>query len=184
MDVLLNPKQCSTSLDAVLTTTYADDYTTRGKSFLVEKNISILNGATAYMLIDYTTYIPSPGEAGLVFVFPPVFATTSGPVKINVYRETGYSGGTPFDVANPNTIAPKKVSGTTFTIGATGSNKGTIALEYVAGGGTGGVGNAMPGSTNGLSFFIRNNTKKTLVEIVNLANSDITFHYGQILYEI
>lgn len=184
MDVRLTPGQCSTSGDAVLTTTYADDFTTRGKSFLFERNISISNGGTAYVLFDYRTYTPDPGDSGLVFIFPPSFATTAGPVTVKLYRDTGYSGGTPVTVSNPNTLAPKRTAGTTIAIGPTGSDKGTLAMEYLVGGGSGGVGNSMPGNTTGLSFFIRNNTKKSLVEIVNGAGSDITFHYGQILYEI
>jgi hypothetical protein len=175
MDVLINPKQCSTSLDAILTTTYADDYTTRGKSFLFEKNITIGAGATVYVLFDYKTYQPHPDDAGMIFIFPPAFAATSGPVTIKLYRDTDYSGGTPFNAVNPNTLAPKKLSGTTLTIGPTGTNKGTLAMEYLVGGGTGGVGNSMPGATNGLSFFIRDNTKRSLVEILNSAGSEITF---------
>lgn len=184
MDVKLNPGQCSTSGDAVLTTGYADDFTTRGKSFLFEKNIAISSGGTAYVLFDYRTFSPAPDEAGLVFIFPPSFATTAGPVTVKLYRDTGYSGGTPVTVLNPNTLVTKRLAGTTVAVSPTGSDKGTLAMEYLVGGGTGGVGNSMPGNTVGLSFFIRNNTKKSLVEIVNGAGADITFHYGQILYEI
>jgi hypothetical protein len=184
MEVLVSPRQTSTSLDAILTTTYADDYTTRGNSFLFEKNISILNGGTANVLLDYKTYQPTPSQSGMIFVFPPNFATTSGPVAITVYRETDYTGGSQIVAYNPNTLAPKKTSGTTITTGASGSNKGTATMEYLAGGGSGGVGHSMPGATVGLSFFVRKNTNRTLVEIVNNSGSNITFHYSQILYEI
>lgn len=184
MNVTITQSQASMSRDAVLTTDYAGDYTTRGNSFLFEKNIAIANGATAYVLFDYKTFIPLSGQSGMIFVFPPSFQTTAGPVTVNLYRDTGYLGGTPVILSNPNTLAPKRASGTTVSMGPTGTNKGTLAMEYLVGGGSAGVGNSIAGSTEGLSFFIRNNTKKSLVEIINGAGTDIIFHYGQILYEI
>ena len=151
--------------------------------FFFEKNISILSGATTYILFDYTTYIKKPGQAGLIYVLPPFFHTTVGPVSVNLYRDTDYAGGTKFDATNPNTLATKKTSETTLTINPTGSTKGTLALEYLIGGQSQGA-NSASGDSTGISFFIRDNTKKSLVEIVNTSGSAITFHYGQMLYEI
>jgi hypothetical protein len=180
---LVGKEQCSYSGDAVLTTTYADDFTTRGASFLFEKNITIASGGTALVLFDYTTYEPTKEQIGQVFIFPPTFGTTAGPVKVNLYRDTNYTGGTEFNAVNPNTLVAKSTSGTTLTIGPTGTTKGTLAMEYLVGEQS--HGNVSGGgSTAGLSFFVRDNTKKSLVEIVNLAGAEITFHYGQIFYEI
>lgn len=181
---LVGVEQCSASGDAVRVTTYADDFTTRGNSFLFEKNISILTGATALVLFDYTTFVPVPGkEIGLVYVYAPNFQTTSGPVYVNLYRGTDYAGGTEFDAVNPNTTATKTTSGTTLTLGPTGTVKGTLSMEYLVGSQSQGNQSA-GGETHGLSFFIVPNTRKSLVEIVNNSGSAIIFHYGQTFFEI
>ena len=163
-------------------TTYKDDYTVSGDAFVFEKNFTIgTDPASLYILIDYTTYNPF-GE-GRVYALPPVFSSTAGAVKVNVYRDTNYTGGTKFDAVNPNTLHPKKTSDTTFTYGATGSDKGTTVLNYLIGS------SATPlfsggSSVSGSSFFIRPNTSKTLVEILNESGESITFHYGQVFFEI
>jgi hypothetical protein len=175
--------QLSSSGDAVLTTDYAGDTVVRGKAFVFEKNVQIAAGVTLYILFDYTTFIPAVDESGIVFVSPPSVATTSGPVQVKVYRGTDYSGGSTFKAINPNTIAAKSESGTTFSIGPTGSNKGIVSLEYLVGGQSQGN-NSASGQTVGLEFFIRSNTSKTLVEIINQSGANITFHNGHIFYEI
>jgi len=182
--VRLSESQTSYSHDAVLVTSYKDDYITRGNGFLFERNISIANGATALILFDYRTYHPALGQLGQIYIYPPFFQTTAGPVTVNLYRDTNYSGGTPYAIVNPNTLAKKKVSGTTISLAPTGTVKGDLAMVYLVGGGTGGVGNASPGATEGISYFIRDNSKVSLVEIVNGAGADITFHYGQMIFEI
>ena len=172
--------QLSNSGDALITTTYNADGTTKGLGFLFEKNISIGTGATVYVLFNYTTYTSGNG---IVYILPPFFHTTSGPVTVNLYRDTNYTGGTPFPAINPNTLAAKTTAETTLTIGPTGTVKGTLALEYLVGGASQGNQSA-PGDATGISFFIRDNTKKSLVEIVNNSGASITFHYGQMLFEI
>ncbi len=166
-----------------VTTTYADDYTIRGNAFVFEKNFTIASGGTLNILVDYSTYTPTAEQEGLIFIYPPQFSTTAGAVMVNVYRGTNYSGGTEFDAINPNTTASKTTSGTTFTSGATGSTKGTEVLNYLVGASSTNQ-NSGGGSVSGLQYFIRPNTDKTLVEIVNNSGEEITFKYGQGLYEI
>jgi hypothetical protein len=180
----IGPPQASFSGDAVKITSYGDDFTVQGGAFTFEKNIAIASGATKYILFDYTTFTPDPNtQIGQVYVFPPQFSTTSGPVDVDVYRGTNYTGGTEFDAINPNTLAPKTTSETTLTLDPTGTVKGTLSLEYLVG--TQGQGSASGGgSNNGLSFFIRGNVQKTLVEIVNRSGNAITFHYAQTFFEI
>lgn len=180
---LVGKEQASFSGDAVLTTGYDDDSIVRGLGFTFEKNFSILSGATLNILVDYSAWAPEEDEYGLIYILPPVFRTTAGPVIVNVYRGTDYTGGTEFDAINPNTTASKTTSGTTFTSGATGSTKGDIVLEYLVGGA--GIGPAnTAGSSTGLGFFIRTASDKTLVEVVNNSGNDITFNYSQLLFEI
>ncbi len=142
----------------------------------------MITGAILHILFDYSTYIPGPTDFGKVFILPPSFATTAGPVIVRLWRGSDYSGGTPFFAYNPNITAVKTQSATTLTVGPTGNNKGTVALEYLIGGDSQGN-QAASGAATGLSFFIRSNSGKALVEIENLSGSAITFHYGQVLYE-
>lgn len=176
-------KQLSASGDALVSTSYADDGLTRGKAYLFEKNFAIGSGTTLNILFDYTTYTPSGTQIGQVYVMPPTFSTTVGPVNVNIYRGTDYTGGTEFDAINPNTLVANTTSGTTLRTGPTGSVKGTLVLEYLIGGASQGNQSAS-GSSSGLAFFIRDNTSKTLIEIVNNSGSAITFHFGQVFYEI
>jgi len=179
----ITKEQSSFSGDALLQTNYADDFTVRGNAFLFEKIITIASGESAFVLWDYTTFLPAPGQIGQVFVYKPFFETTAGPVTVNLYRGTNYAGGTQFLAYNPNTNHAKQSSSTTLTLGPTGTVKGTLSMEYLVGGQ--GLGNQSgAGSTAGLSFFIVNNTRKSLVEIVNGSGKEIKFHYGQMLYEI
>jgi hypothetical protein len=179
----INQSQASYSGDALLTTSYGDDTTARGKAFLLEKSFTIASAGTLHLLFDYTTFTPSSGELGIVYVLPPNIATTAGPVDLFLYRGTDYTGGTPIPFINPNTLAAKTVSETTVTSGPTGSVKGNLSLTYLVGGQSQGNQSAS-GSSTGTSFFILNNTKKSLVEIVNRSGQEITFHYGQILFEL
>jgi hypothetical protein len=173
--------QTSKSGDAIKVTSYADDFVSRGNAFLMEKNFDIVAGATINLLFDYTTFVHDErkGEIGHVYVLPPNFGATTGPVSIILYRDTNYTGGTPITLYNPNTLAAKLQSATTITQGATGVTKGTLTLQYLVGGDKG-----QSGLSTGLSFFIRDNTKRSLVEITNHSNQTVTFHYGQLLFEI
>lgn len=176
-------KSLSYSDSAIVQTSYADDGVVRGVAFVFEKNFTIGVGATLYVLIDYSTYIATDYQAGLVFIYPPSFGTSAGVVTVSVYRDTDYSGGTEFDAVNPNTTSVKTTSGTTFTTGATGTVKGTEVLSYLIGASSTNQSSG-GGVQEGLSFFIRENTDKTLVEIVNESGEEIIFHYGQGLFEI
>lgn len=177
------PGQLSASGDAIVATSYADDGITRGQAYLFEKNFAIGSGTTLNILFNYTTYTPSGSQIGQIYVMPPTFSTTAGPVTVNIYRGTDYTGGTEFDALNPNTLAPNTTSETTLTTGPTGSVKGTLVLEYLVGGASQGNQSAS-GSASGIAFFVRDNTTKTLIEIVNSSGSAITFHFGQVFYEI
>jgi len=183
MTTLISKQHLSQSGDAVLITDYARDGVVAGKGFAFEKNFAIANAATLYILIDYTTFIPASDEAGLIFVMPPAFQTSAGPVTVTIFRGTNYTGGTEFDCINLNTLMEKSTSGTTFTTGATGSIEGSTVLEYLVGGLSQGNQSAS-GATSGISFFVRPNTAKTLIKIVNGAAADIVFHFAQVIYEI
>jgi hypothetical protein len=176
----LSISQTSFSGDAILQTGYADDGIVRGIGFVIAKNFTIANAGTLYILFDYT---PHTAGAGLIYVMPPMFEASSGKCLVNVYRGTNYAGGTAFKAYNANQLASKAESSTVLTSGPTGTNKGTLALEFLVGQDSQGAFRG-GGTSQDISFYVRDNTAKTLVEIVNLSGQEITFHYGQVFYEI
>lgn len=180
MTTLISKQHLSQSGDAVLITTYDGDATVAGSGFVMKKSFSMTNAQVLSFLIDYTTYHPTPDQSGQVYVMPPAFKSTDGPVHVAIYRGTDYiAGATALHLYNPNTSHPKTESATQFTQGATGSNKGTVVLEYLIGGD-----GASGGDDGGGSFFIRPNTGKTLIEVTNSSGGNITFNWFQQLFEI
>ena len=177
--------------DALLSSTYDGDYLARGYAFALEGNFAIATGTTLYMLIDYTTYDDfsfanvdniRTARNGVVFIMPPRMATTDGPVQVNVYRGTNYTGGTATLYSKRNTISDIDPQ-ITITTGATGDDKGILALSYLVGRST--TNQSSGGDTaSGSVPFIRSNEGVTLVEIVNESGVDIIFSYGQTFYEI
>lgn len=181
----------SNTNDAVLTTTYQNDFIARGYGFALEDVFDISDGDTINILIDYTTYtefndsavdLIHQGRVGTIFVLPPLMGTTSGPVIVSVYRGGDYTGGTGVLYSKRNTISDVEPQ-ITITKDATGSDKGEISLRYLVGGQAQGP-NRAGGSTNPNIPFIRDNTDKTLVEIDNQSGSNIQFSYNQIFYEL
>ena len=184
--ILLNRmlESFSFSGDAVKTTSYADDSITAGNGFVVEKNINITASSSRYMLIDYSKYsITESWQSGRVFIFPPSMNTSLGSIIVEVYRDTTYTTGSVFSSTNPNTLAPKTESGTEWSLDPVAGSVGDLVLEYVVG--VEGTNQSSGGGTaQGLSFFIRSNTDKTLVKFTNNENSDAILHYGQLFFEI
>jgi len=176
-------KSMTANESGLVVTSYADDGVIRGSSFVFEKNFSISSGGTLLILVDYSTYTPTADQRGIVIIYPPKFSTSVGVVTVQVYRGTNYTGGVEFDAVNPNTTATKTTSGTTLTTAPTGTTKGTEVLSYLVGSESSNKFSG-GGTDEGVSFFVRDNTAKTLVEISNLSGEDIVFHYGQGLFEI
>lgn len=171
--------QASVSKDAVLTTTYNLDAIFKGVKFLVQKNFTIASSGTLNILIDFTTY---PGRDRTVVIEPAKYCTSYGPVIVNIYRGTDYSGGTIIPAYNVNTIIGG-TSKTTVTYGATGSTKGTVTQEFLIGYGSTNQSSG-GGTTASPDLIVRGNTSKTLIEVVNNSGNEITFNFLQEFYEI
>lgn len=176
----ITPRQSSFSGGAILQTDYAQDRIVRGEGFVIAKNFTIPTGGTLYGLFDYTTHT---GGDGLIYLMPPSFHASKGLVVVKVYRGTNYSGGTQVKAYNANELSSKTESSSTLTSGATGTEKGVLGLEFIVGFDSQGL-NLGGGTGQDVSFYIRKNTSKTLVEVINLAGSEIIFHYGQVFYEL
>jgi len=171
--------QASYSGDALLVTDYAMDGIFQGFEYLIQKNFTIAASGTLNILVDYTTYT---GLNKRVIIKPATYTTTYGPVLVSITRGTDYSGGTPIPAYNLNTIIGG-ISKTTFTHGATGTEKGTVTQEFIIGyGSTNQSSGGGTGTTDVL--IIRGNTGKTLIEIMNNSGNEITFNFLQELFEI
>ena len=171
--------QASFSADAILTTEYATDSIFKGVEFLIQKNFTIAASGTLLILIDFTTYT---GIDRTVVIKPASYCTTYGPVLVNIYRGTDYSGGTQIYAYNLNT----KVGGTsktTLTSGPTGSVKGTVTQEFVVGYGSTNQSSG-GGSMKTDTLIVRDNKTKTLIEVINNSGTEITFNFLQEFFEI
>lgn len=92
--------QKSFSGDAVLTTTYADDYIVRGQAFQVQKRIALGSAETLYLVFDFSTAI---GKT--IFTLPIVGSTTAGLVYLDTFIADSYTGGSPITALPINSIS-------------------------------------------------------------------------------
>jgi hypothetical protein len=151
----------------------------KGFCFQYNQLVTMPDSATAnkYFLFDPT------GVDGDIWlhVFPLTFTNVEdGPVVVNYYAGSNYSGGTPLPLLNRNgrsAAAPATV----VTEDPTGTVLGTrTSANKVAKGG------ALPsqsgGGNSGLNLpFIANNTTTFLIEIVNTSGITVT---GEIYFEV
>ena len=171
----------SASKTGVVTTTFENDFGAKGNGFFFQRNFTLAaaTGSKLYILIDYTTYT---NVDGLIFVQPPVFSSSSGPVIVDVYRDSDYAGGTAIEVPSNNAVIDNKME-TTITQNPTGTTLGTAVLEYLVGSESTNQ-NSGGGSSIVGPPFILDNTGKTLVEITNNSGNEITFNYSQVFFEV
>ncbi|MCP4394964.1 MAG: hypothetical protein GY804_11965 [Alphaproteobacteria bacterium] len=175
----LTESTLSHSKDGQVVTSYADNYGVKGNGFTLQRNFAIASGASLYILIDYTTFTK---PTGFIFVQPPIFSAGAGEVLVNVYRGSDYSGGSVIEVLSNNTVINNTME-TTITENPTGTVLGDSVLEYLVGSKSTNQ-NSGGGSISIGPPFIRNNTGKTLVEIVNNSGENTTFNYSQVFFEI
>ncbi len=171
--------QASDSGDALLITDYATDGIFKGVEFLIQKNFTIAAAGILLILVDFTTY---SGLNKRVIIKPATYTTTYGPVLVSITRGTNYSGGTPIPAYNLNTIIGG-TSKTTFTYGATGTEKGTVTQEFIIGYGSTNQSSG-GGTASSDVLIVRGNTGKTLIEVTNNSGNEITFNFLQELFEI
>lgn len=124
---LVRVGQESYSQDAVLTTSYADDYSVRGYAFQVQRRISLGSGATAYWVFDFTDVAAEK----LIFTLPIVAQSTEGLVYIDSFIATSYTGGTTETILNPNSLSAV-VPQTVVKSGVTPTGSSQLR-EYIVG---------------------------------------------------
>lgn len=169
--------QRSFSGDAVLTTTYQDDYITRGNGFQVKKRIALTSGQTLYLEFDISKH------AGVVYSLPIEFSTGGGLVFVDTYNADSSTGGTVLAVPiNVNGLSTK-TSDTTIKTGVTVTGTPTNVREYIVGtlstNQSSGGGPAQEGIPK-----ILNNAKPLYFKIVNQESAAVTLNIGFTFYEL
>lgn len=153
---------------------YATDYIYQGKCFSASQRIAVT--AAANMLILFNMK-PAYAAGKQVSVYTPVLDTTTGPLLLDYYIGSDYSGGTSFRINNRASYGPKNLC--TLTYSATGSDKGTRFTDgFVA------AGHKSSGSSQeGLEFVPVQNTN-ILVEIDNTNGTDATVFINFVWFEV
>lgn len=169
----------SNSKDALISTTYEDDYTARGLKYVIANTFTITAGATANFLLDL-----SGMPAGkTVFSLPLTILSSAEEVQIRIYEGTDYAGGTVATCYNSNRMATDTYD-FMITTGATGTDKGTLFKNYVAYGSSGFFGSTATGKGYGSSATILNPTKKYLLELENMGAGDTNVSYIANLFQV
>lgn len=156
----------------IRSSSYATDYIYQGKCFSTSQRITVEAGTNMIVLFNMV-----PAAEKVVSVYTPVLDTSTGPLLLDYYYGSDYSGGTSFRINNRVSYGPEALC--TLTYSATGSNKGTRFSDgFVA------AGHKSSGSSQeGLEFVPPQNTN-ILVEIDNTNGTDATVFVNFVWFEI
>lgn len=168
----------SLSNDAILTTSYSDDYTVRGDAFNISTILTVASGVTVKCALDFSG-VTTDRE---IFLLPLTFASSAGYFKGTTYNITTYTGGTsvPFINLNENSL---NAALSVFKTGvASTDTAGNDKREYVIGGG------ANPASSRGGSggssnqIWVKRGVKK-VIELKNTTNASADIQISIVLVE-
>lgn len=169
--------QSSFSKDAVLATTYEDDYITRGMGFQIKKRIILTAQQTLYIEFDITQH------SGTVYSLPLEVSTAGGLVLMDTYGADSSTGGiilaTPLNLNGLSTNTADSTIKTGVTVSGTTINVreyvvGTLSTNQSSGGGQ--AQEHVP--------KILNNTKPIYIKLVNQETDPVTINLGIIWYEL
>ena len=149
----------SFSKDALVSTTYDDDYSIRGKKFFYENTLSFTGNETKRFLFDM-----SKCECDIIFA--PISGTAIGEkVVAIIYEDTDYTGGTELQFYNTNRNH-LDVYNPVVTVGASGSDTGTQLRKFQFPAASTGA-NINPASGISNLAMILNNNKKYLITLTS-----------------
>lgn len=169
--------QTSYTKDGLLTTTYADDYVTRGKGFELQRRITLTSGQTLYLEFNIALAVGK-----LVYSLPIRASTNIGTVFLDTYLADSSTGGTAMSVNNLNGLS-STVPLTTVKTGVTPSGTPTKLREYSIGAAKT---NQSSGGGTGSAVFpkVLDNTKPLYFKFVNQETVTVTVDLGFVWYEI
>lgn len=158
----------------IRSSSYATDYIYQGKCFSTSQRITV---AAAVNMIVLFNMVPASAAGKVVSVYTPVLDTTTGPLLLDYYYGSDYSGGTTFRINNRASYGPSNLC--TLTYSATGSSKGIRFTDgFVAAGHK-----SSATSQEGLEFVPPQNTN-ILVEIDNTNGTDATVFINFVWFEV
>lgn len=150
---------------------YATDYIYQGKCHSISQRITVLSGTNMILLFDMTECTRE------VSVYPPAFTTTTGPLNIDFYAMSDYSGGTAMLLSNR--LAGGQANQCTLTYSATGTNKGTLFSQGMAP-----AGHKQGATASDALEFVPPQKTKLLVELDNTNGTDATVLVQFVWFEV
>lgn len=171
----------SSSKDAIITTSYEDDYAVRGYEWTLNGVTDLAAGVKLNFLLDMSL-VP---EGNAVFAIPPTVKSSDSEVTLNIYEGTDYTGGVaPVpDIWNRNRISPQ-AKNFVVTANAAGSVLGLNLSQHGAFGAGGGFFGTSSSDEGGSARpLILDRTKKYLLVLENLGG-DTRIDYESLLFEI
>lgn len=169
--------QASTAGTGIIATNYQDDYTVRGNHYLVNKVVEMTSEQTFDFLIDLSDLT----EANQFIVLPFSLISTKEEVRVRVYENTGYTGGIASEALRVNRAVEREHI-FKLTVGATGTDKGTLIREHIIAASSQGS-NINPTLGGASSITILNPKYNYLVEVENMAAATTTIEYNADIFE-
>lgn len=167
----------SYSRDALLSTSYADDYAIRGNGFEIRKRFALTSLQTIYVCLDFTAAV---GKR--IITLPLILGSTNGLIFFDTYGIDSYENGNPVDILKLNSMSPISPLAVAKT-GITPSGGPYGLREYKVGSEStplysGGGGNINPS----IKIFPSGSILAGKVE--NKESDNNVFNLGLIFYEI
>ena len=169
-------KQLSVSKDAILMTSYTDNFASMGERFTYRRVLSFGAAEIQNILIDMSAM----SEKKEFTLSPIIGSASEDMVEARVYEGTDYTGGTSLQFYNANRNYGDRYD-TVITTGATGTVKGTNIREILFPGNSSGK-NIRPASNNSLVSLILDRTQKYLIELESANTTDFELNID--FYEV
>ena len=179
--IVRNNAQASASGDAMITTSYSDDYAVQGYEWTMNDVIATTGAETITFLINLSQ-IP---EGSGFFLLPIDFKTSEEITDFYIYEDTDYVGGVVVEPINRNRItATQKDKNFIITTGATGTTKGTELFHHVAFGSSQGV-NISPSGGGSERALILDTSKNYIAEFVISGTTKVEYdvHMFEVPFE-
>ena len=162
--------------NALIATTYADDYVFQGKCFGIENFVTISNADTEFDIVFDTTNVNKD-----LVALPTKWFTTAGDVNVNLGSCSSYASGTEILPTNRNyqgtdseVIFKYDVTPTAYVAGSTNLLVGSAATNQNSGGG--GLEGSLP--------IILETGIKYIFRVANNSGAEIKFAFMIYWYEV
>jgi len=151
----------------------------QGKEFYHQGIYEIADSSSINFLIDFSGHTSNKKQ---IIAIPAVYHTLYGSVKVQVYRNTNYTGGSVVPFYCTNTIINSTME-TVVKTGASGETQGVLTEARNVGVGATNHSSGGDASSVGIEF-IRPSTSKTLIVITNNSGETTEVTFAQVFYEI